>query len=44
MPVRRVSGGYRWGSTGKVYRGKGAKARAARQGRAIQAARARRSK
>ncbi len=37
MPVRRVPGGYRWGRSGKVYRGKGAKARAARQGRAIMA-------
>lgn len=37
MPVRKVSGGYRWGKHGKVYRGKGAKARAARQGRAAYA-------
>jgi hypothetical protein len=36
-PVRRVKGGYRWGKSGKVYRGKGAKAKAARQGRAIKA-------
>lgn len=32
MPVRRVSGGYRWGSSGKVYR---TRAAAERQGRAI---------
>lgn len=32
MPVRRVKGGYRWGTTGKIYRTKGA---AERQGRAI---------
>ena len=38
MPVRPVKGGYRWGSKGKVYRGKGAKARAKRQGRAARAA------
>lgn len=35
MPVRKVSGGYRWGSKGKVYK---TKAEAERQGRAIQAA------
>ena len=35
MPVRRVKGGYRWGSTGKVYR---TRAQAARQGRAIEMA------
>ncbi|MET0786947.1 MAG: hypothetical protein ABWY25_09590 [Paenisporosarcina sp.] len=37
MPVQRSGGGYRWGKTGKTYRGKGAQAKAARQGRAIQA-------
>jgi len=35
MPVQKAKGGYRWGKSGKVYRGKGAKSRAARQGRAI---------
>ena len=44
MPVRRAKGGYRFGSSGKVYRGKGAKARAARQGRAIKASQVRRGK
>jgi len=34
MPVRKVDGGYRWGTTGKVYK---TKADAERQGRAIQA-------
>ena len=34
MPVRRVKGGYRWGSSGKVYK---TKAEAERQGRAIRA-------
>lgn len=38
MPVRRVGGGYRWGKSGKTYRGKGAKAKAAKQGRAAYAA------
>lgn len=34
MPVHKVSGGYRWGSRGKVYK---SKAKAERQGRAIYA-------
>jgi hypothetical protein len=37
MPVRKEKGGYRFGKRGKLYRGKGAKAKAARQGRAIHA-------
>jgi hypothetical protein len=40
MPVQKAGGGYRWGSSGKVYTGKGAKARAARQGRAVKASQA----
>lgn len=44
MPVRRVKGGYRYGSKGKLYRGKGAKAKAARQGRAIEASKHRKKK
>lgn len=45
MPVRRTkSGGYKYGSKGKTYYGKGAKAKAARQGRAIQANKKRRKK
>lgn len=41
MPVEAVrSGGkiigYRWGKTGKLYRGKGARDKAAKQGRAIE--------
>lgn len=37
MPVHKTKeGGYRWGHQ-KVYKGKGAKARAAKQGRAIRA-------
>jgi hypothetical protein len=35
MPVRKVKGGYRWGSKGKVYK---TKAEAEKQGRAIRAA------
>ena len=34
MPVRKVKGGYRWGSKGKIYK---SKAKATRQGRAIYA-------
>ena len=42
MPVRRTKGGgYRWGKQ-KTYYGKGAKAKAARQGRAIRASQRRR--
>ena len=37
MPVKKVSGGYKWGKKGKIYRGKGARAKAARQGRAAYA-------
>ena len=32
MPVRKVKGGYRWGSKGKVYK---LKKKALKQGRAI---------
>jgi hypothetical protein len=35
MPVTRVKGGYRWGSSGKVYKQRW---RAERQGRAAHAA------
>ena len=41
MPVRKVKGGYRWGSTGKVYK---QKSKALRQGRAIKASQAKRKK
>ena len=41
MPVRKVKGGYRYGTKGKVYK---TKAKAARQGRAIKANQARRKK
>jgi hypothetical protein len=40
MPVRKVKGGgFRWGRRGKIYRGRGARARAQRQGRAVKARR-----
>lgn len=45
MPVRRTKGGgYKYGSKGKTYYGKNAKAKAARQGRAIRASQSRRKK
>jgi hypothetical protein len=38
MPVKRTKGGgYKYGDEGKEYRGKGAKAKAQKQGRAIKA-------
>lgn len=37
MPVHKVNGGYRYGKSGKVYRGKGAKQKAQRQAGAIYA-------
>jgi len=37
MPVHKVKGGYKWGNSGKTYKGKGAKAKAQRQARAIYA-------
>jgi hypothetical protein len=37
MPVRRVKGGYQWGTHGKIYTGKSARKKAAAQGRAAYA-------
>ena len=33
MPVHKKGGGYAYGKSGKVYKGAGAKAKAAKQGR-----------
>lgn len=41
MPVRKVKGGYRYGTSGKLYK---TKAEAEKQGRAIRAAQAKRKK
>ncbi len=41
MPTKKVAGGYRYGTKGKVYK---TKALADRQGRAIKASQARRKK
>lgn len=45
MPVKKTSGGgYKYGSSGKEYKGKGAKQKASKQGRAIQASKRTRGK
>lgn len=45
MPTRKTrGGGYRYGKTGKIYYGKGAKAKADKQGRAIKASQKRRKR
>ena len=44
MPVHKSGGGYKYGKSGKVYTGKGAKAKAAKQGRAIAASKSRKKK
>lgn len=45
MPTQKTKGGgYKYGKTGKTYYGKGAKAKADRQGRAIKASQNRRKK
>lgn len=44
MPVKKVGDGYKYGSSGKKYTGPGAKAKAAKQGRAIEASKAKRKK
>lgn len=41
MPVKKVKGGYKYGSSGKVYK---TRAAAEKQGRAIKASQARRGK
>lgn len=37
MPVHKVKGGYKFGKSGKTYRGKGAKKKAQKQAREIYA-------
>lgn len=41
MPVKKVKGGYKWGTVGKVYP---TRAQAGKQGRAIKASQAREGK
>ncbi len=41
MPVRKVKGGYKYGSTGKVYK---SRAKAEKQGRAIKASQSKRKR
>jgi len=42
MPVRKINGCYKYGSSGKKYCGKSARAKAVRQGRAIELSKLRR--
>ena len=44
MPVHKVKGGYKFGKSGKTYRGKGAKKKAQKQARAIYASGYRRNR
>ncbi len=44
MPVRKVGAGYRYGKTGKLYKGPGARKKALRQQSAIKASQARKRK
>lgn len=44
MPVRKVKGGYKYGKSGKLYNGKGAKQKAQKQAAAIHASKARAAK
>lgn len=37
MPVKKSGSGYKYGNTGKVYKGKGGKKKATKQGMAIKA-------
>lgn len=37
MPVHKTDGGYKWGNSGKLYKGKDAKKKAEAQGRAAYA-------
>lgn len=44
MPVKKCKGGHKYGKTGKCYKGKGSRKRAATQGRAIKASQSKRKK
>jgi hypothetical protein len=44
MPIRKLKGGFKFGIRGKLYRGPGARAKAVRQGRAIEASKHRRAR
>lgn len=35
MPIHKVNGGYKFGTKGKLYKGKGAKSKAQKQAKAI---------
>ena len=36
MPIQKISGGFRYGKEGKIYRGRGARTKARKQGQAIE--------
>jgi hypothetical protein len=45
MPIRKTKGGaYKYGTKGKAYKGKGARSKAEKQGRAIKASQAKKKK
>lgn len=44
MPVRKINGCYKYGSSGKKYCGKNARAKAVKQGQAIELSKMRRKK
>lgn len=44
MPIKKCNGGYKYGDSGKCYKGSSGKSKAARQGRAIEASKAKREK
>lgn len=44
MPVKKCSGGHKYGNSGKCYKGKGSAAKASKQGRAIRTSQSRRGK
>lgn len=44
MPIQKVGKGYRFGKSGKLYKGKGARNKARKQGAAIKISQSRRKK
>jgi len=44
MPIIKILGGYRYGKSGKIYRGKEARQKARKQGQAIEISKLRRKK
>jgi len=44
VPIQKCNNGHKYGNTGKCYKGKGSRAKAARQGRAIEASKSKRGR